>query len=141
MLASVADLPGIFANVVKQGAQVVAIRALNADGGVDHPPASMENTAGADGSEVINSVGFAWIANHQNSGKAWLQVQVQKLRPPFDQQVSDFLEPGEQVAQYIATGQPVGVAIIAQPRLDRVLTGTSSFDEATHTTVATFRNE
>lgn len=139
MLASVADLPGIFAAVIKQGAQVIAIRALNEDGQVAHPPASLENTAGADGSEVINSVGFAWIANHQNSGKAWLQVQVQKFRPPFDLQVSDFIEPGQAVANYVASGNPVGVRVQAQRPASFVLTGTSTFNESSHTEVATFK--
>jgi hypothetical protein len=139
MLASVSDLPGIFAAVIKQGAQVVAIRALSENGEVANPPASMENTAGADGGEVINSVGFAWIANHQNSGKAWLQVQVQTFRPPFDRQVSDFIEPGQAVANYVATGMPVGVAVQAQRPASFVLTGTSSFNESSHTEVATFK--
>lgn len=137
MLASVADLPGIFEEIIAQGAQVVAIRALDADGLEAKPPAQLANTAGPGGEQVINSEGFAWIANHQASGKAWLQVQVQTLRPPFDLQVSAFIEP-DAVASYVATGQPKGVRVQAQKPAAPPRTGTmtSSFNEATHTNVA-----
>jgi len=136
MLASVADLPGIFDEIVTQGAQVVAIRALNSDGLESKPPAQLANTAGP--GQVINSEGFAWIANHQASGKAWLQVQVQALRPPYDLQVSAFIEP-DAVASYLATGQPKGTRVVAvvPPAPPKVaLTGTSTYNEVTHTTVA-----
>lgn len=131
MLASVADLPGIYAAIAAQGAEVVAVRAVNDDGGVAAPPKDLIINP----IDIPGSQGFAWIANHQKSGKAWLQVQVRTLRPPFDLQVSGFLEPGA-VAGYVTTGKPVGVAA---PRPVFTVTETSTFNEATHTTVAVFK--
>ena|ERR1700722_8079422 len=136
-LISVADLPAMYASVVAQGAQVVAIQAYNENGSVDNPPKDLIINP----EDVVGAQGFAWIANHQKSGKAYAKVQVKTLRPPYDLQVSDFIEPSA-VAAYVASGKPKGTPAVSKGKggTANQLTGTSTFNEVTHTTVATFKS-
>ena len=136
-LLGVSDLPGVYAQASAAGVEVVNMQTYFADGGVQLPPAQFVNSKGPNGEDVENAQGFAFIADQAPSGKTNVKFQVKTLKPPFDQQVSDYID-AAQFADYAATGKPAGVlASASTPDTEADLTGTSTFNEATHTTQAT----
>jgi hypothetical protein len=66
-----------------------------------------------------------------------VKFQVKTINHTFDSAVSDYLDPS-QFASYAATGKPVGILASGAATVGtEKLTGTSTFNEAQHTTQAT----
>ena len=136
-LLGVSDLPGVYAAASAAGVEVVNMGLYTADGNVSLPPAQFVNSKGPNGEDVQNAQGFAFVADQDPTGKTNVKFQVKTINHTFDSAVSDYLDPS-QFAAYASSGKPVGILASGSATVGtEKLTGTSTFDNRTHTTQAT----